>query len=498
MTTLGVLATAHIAYDAYMPVMLAVMEIPGCLVALFLVARLRNQGMDALGNMPDEPGYDPTRCAARQTTWASPGTMPATKHEQGVESELEMALEKMEHPDFKRQRQTGRKKHVSVFTGKLLHEVFLNTGSLPPVRRDRHRPHQRPAGPRGHPRRRQLLRHAVPGRALPLPARDGHDGLAQAQGPEDGGLAVRGLRPGRPQHLRDARHPGRPRLLPGRPATHFELGTYVLFSVLCGAASYIAVPAVQRLAIPEASPTLPLAASLGLTFSYNVTSASRSTWRSPRLSFEVSRSRDQALPKRFIGFALMSVVARILQRSEAVLEWLACATNPKRQREFRWLSCDIKPCSVLSMTGRLFLSIRPFSSVWNTVSSLGSRHSIWILLRLFLLPVVRRIVRSPLARQGALAEWLRLFQDRSRAADRANRGDIGCPRHRLCHSATLYPTSKPPSRLTGLSLDPRVTINSISCISDLEGLSSTPRSRLGRLEQLCCRDDPPWRCRRDL
>ena len=29
--------------------------------------------------------------------------------------------------------------------------------------------------------------------------------------------------------------------------------------------------AVQRLAIPEASPTLPLAASLGVTFSYNVT-----------------------------------------------------------------------------------------------------------------------------------------------------------------------------------------------------------------------------------
>ena len=48
-------------------------------------------------------------------------------------------------------------------------------------------------------------------------------------------------------------------------------GTYILFAILCGAASYIAVPAVQRLAIPEASPTLPLAASLGLTFSYNVT-----------------------------------------------------------------------------------------------------------------------------------------------------------------------------------------------------------------------------------
>jgi len=48
-------------------------------------------------------------------------------------------------------------------------------------------------------------------------------------------------------------------------------GTYVVFAVLCGAASYIAVPAIQRLAIPEASPTLPLAASLGCTFSYNVT-----------------------------------------------------------------------------------------------------------------------------------------------------------------------------------------------------------------------------------
>lgn len=51
----------------------------------------------------------------------------------------------------------------------------------------------------------------------------------------------------------------------------FEIGTYALFAVLCGSASYIALPAVQRMAIPEASPTLPLAASLGCTFSYNVT-----------------------------------------------------------------------------------------------------------------------------------------------------------------------------------------------------------------------------------
>ena len=56
-TCTGVLASAGIAYAAYMPVMLAVMEIPGCLVALFLVSRFRANGMDADGNCPGEPGY---------------------------------------------------------------------------------------------------------------------------------------------------------------------------------------------------------------------------------------------------------------------------------------------------------------------------------------------------------------------------------------------------------------------------------------------------------
>lgn len=50
-----------------------------------------------------------------------------------------------------------------------------------------------------------------------------------------------------------------------------DTGTYLLFMVLCGSSSLIAVPAVQRMAIPEASPTLPLAASLGLTFTFMVT-----------------------------------------------------------------------------------------------------------------------------------------------------------------------------------------------------------------------------------
>src|SRR5262245_15725233 len=55
-TAVGVLLSAKIAFAAYMPVMLAVMEIPGCLVALFLVSLLRRRGLDSLRNMPHQPG----------------------------------------------------------------------------------------------------------------------------------------------------------------------------------------------------------------------------------------------------------------------------------------------------------------------------------------------------------------------------------------------------------------------------------------------------------
>lgn len=56
-TCVGVLTATGIAYAAYMPVMLAVMEIPGCLVALYLVSRIRRAKMDRQGNLPGEPGY---------------------------------------------------------------------------------------------------------------------------------------------------------------------------------------------------------------------------------------------------------------------------------------------------------------------------------------------------------------------------------------------------------------------------------------------------------
>jgi hypothetical protein len=259
-TCLGVLASAGIAAQAYMPVMLAVMEIPGCLVALYLVSRLRHQGMDALGNMPDEPGYSPQ---------AKPVPVLLDEHghptDEAVEVEEELALERMEHQEIDR---NGRA--AGFLSAKLLHEVFLNPGLY------------------------LLFGGIVVGY------------ISGLQGPEvtraddsffvtlfQGVLCLFLLEMGMTasRKLRDLRTAGAGFVAYGLLApnvfatigilvahayslmtgTPFYLGTYVLFAVLCGAASYIAVPAVQRLAIPEASPTLPLAASLGLTFSYNVT-----------------------------------------------------------------------------------------------------------------------------------------------------------------------------------------------------------------------------------
>jgi hypothetical protein len=49
-----------------------------------------------------------------------------------------------------------------------------------------------------------------------------------------------------------------------------SLGDSILLMVLASSASYIAVPAALKLAIPEASPSLYLGLSLGLTFPLNI------------------------------------------------------------------------------------------------------------------------------------------------------------------------------------------------------------------------------------
>lgn len=273
-TCIGVLASLGMAFNEYMPVMLAIMEVPGCLVALYLVGRLRHNGMDVEGNMPDEPGYLPPAKTGQQTGAVATAvrTNRTIQHERGVEQELEFSLEKREHPDWDPEQLPNRDsgKPPRILSRDLLQEVFLNPGLG------------------------LLFGGIVIGFISGLQgAKVVHDADTFFVSAFQGALCLFLLEMGMmaSRKLKDLRSAGRGFIVFGLLApnvfatlgigvahlyahlTHsdFQPGTYVLFAVLCAAASYIAVPAVQRLAIPEASPTLPLAASLGLTFSYNVT-----------------------------------------------------------------------------------------------------------------------------------------------------------------------------------------------------------------------------------
>jgi hypothetical protein len=273
-TCVAVLTAIGMAFNAYMPVMLAVMEIPGCLVALYLVARLRHRGMDAAGNMADEPGYTPVKVGVGPGTAARPPQGGSLDGERSlaVDEEIDLSLEKGERTeelDFGAPI-AGAGKKPSLFSRELFQEVFLNPGLVLLI-----------GG---------IIIGLISGlQGQKVVADDDKFFVMAFQGVLCLFLLEMGMTASR--KLRDLRTAG-----PGFIAfaliapnvfatlgifaacsyaslthTDFKTGTYVLFAVLCGAASYIAVPAVQRLAIPEASPTLPLAASLGLTFSYNVT-----------------------------------------------------------------------------------------------------------------------------------------------------------------------------------------------------------------------------------
>ncbi|MFN8555436.1 MAG: sodium-dependent bicarbonate transport family permease [Candidatus Obscuribacterales bacterium] len=226
-TCLGVLQAAHVAAAAYMPVMLAIMEIPGCLVGLLLVNQLRVKGMDRRGNMPDEPNYKPRtdedQASAKKQKWGhvfheiffNPGSFLLFGGIFiGYVSRLQ-GLKVVQQDDAV---------FISLFQGFLC--LFLLEMGMTASRRLADL---------------RSVNWTFIAFGLVAPNIFALFGMAVAQ------------------VLSHALH---------QP---FQLGTYTLFAVLCAAASYIAVPAVQRLAIPEASPSLPLAASLGLTFSYNVT-----------------------------------------------------------------------------------------------------------------------------------------------------------------------------------------------------------------------------------
>ena len=281
-TCLGVISAANIAYAAYMPVMLAVMEIPGCLVALYLVSRLRQKGMDPQGNMPHEPGYQPVVHPELALAGAG-GAGEITIDEDETDEPITRSHAGPTHGRTatavadRRQTVTASKQELDVETDKqpifskeLLHEVFLNPG----------------------------LYLLFGGIIIGFLGRLQGEAVTRADDTLfvnifHGMLCLFLLEMGITacRRLKDLKTAGWRFIMFGVLAPNvfatfgilvahgysivlgqpFDLGTYALFAVLCGAASYIAVPAVQRLAIPEASPTLPLAASLGLTFTYNVT-----------------------------------------------------------------------------------------------------------------------------------------------------------------------------------------------------------------------------------
>ena len=361
-TCVGVLGAAQIAYAPYMPVLLAVMEIPGCLVALCLVSRMRQNGMDAAGNMPGEAGYS-SQIQVSVATLAEPETEEFDLEESDpVPESFQSEMDGDELVVFKNERElVGAGSHTSRsgFTrngsGHSHQQQSRGYGGYDPGAEndedDASEPSQRHEAP--SPELQDVLAdvHQRFGtvKAVPVPrevpaaqvalapvataqqASQKHTSKAEllkevflnpglyllfaglgigfisrlqgesvvAQGDKlfitlfQGVLCLFLLEMGMmaAEKLRDLRAAGWQFIAFGLLApnvfamlgiagvhayswllgTPFDLGTYVLFSVLCAAASYIALPAVQTLAIPEASPTLPLAASLGLTFTYNVT-----------------------------------------------------------------------------------------------------------------------------------------------------------------------------------------------------------------------------------
>ncbi|WP_197518407.1 sodium-dependent bicarbonate transport family permease, partial [Mycobacterium sp. E3198] len=128
-TCVAFLTSVGIAFDAYMPVMLAFMEIPGCLVALYLVARLRHRGMDDAGFMPDEPGYRaPAMVGPGAATRRAGADSVDEDSDRGIEEELEFSLEKREHPEWYEAAPLRSK--APLFSREILQEVFLNPGII--------------------------------------------------------------------------------------------------------------------------------------------------------------------------------------------------------------------------------------------------------------------------------------------------------------------------------------------------------------------------------
>lgn len=242
-TCVGFLATLQVAYAPYMPVMLALMEIPGCLVALVLVSHLRQKGMDKEGNMPEEIGQ---KVSLESEAIDIPAVDTSLMYEMNGKS--------------------GKR----FIDGKLMHEVLLNPGTFLLFAGVGIGLISGLQGERVTEQVDRLFNFEFQGLLCLFLLEMGITACRRIKDLKTAGInfiAFALIAPNLFAIMGLAIAAGYSQLT----GYQMELGTYLLFMVLCGSASYIAVPAVQRMAIPEASPTLPLAASLGITFTYNVT-----------------------------------------------------------------------------------------------------------------------------------------------------------------------------------------------------------------------------------
>jgi hypothetical protein len=284
LTCVGVLTVMGYKNIGYMPILLAVMETPGCLVCLYQIARLRRQGMDPQGNMPDEEGYSLPGVQAEEEELEalSEEEEPAAVARAGHTAVAVRAAPKIATipslPGSNGQSHGshgGSSKGLGGLNWKIAHEVFFNPGLyflfggifIGLIAGKLFIPYQKQDVIKSEDLLFVTLMHGVLCLFLPEMGITACERLRDLKTAGWGFIVFGLLAPNlfaifgmSMAHLYS--------MFLGHP---FPLPTYALFAVLCGAASYIAVPAVQRMAIPEASPTLPLAASLGLTFTWNVT-----------------------------------------------------------------------------------------------------------------------------------------------------------------------------------------------------------------------------------
>jgi hypothetical protein len=289
LTCVGVLTVMSAEYSrqiGYMPVLLAVMETPGCLVCLYQIARLRRAGMDRLGNMPDEAGYQGPAELHTGTEEEAAGEQPAETeaHVGGtavaVRSGTHTARVTTVHTtgagaNGHDNGNGGQHKPHGLFSWEIVHEVFFNPGLyflfggifIGLLAGKLFIPYHKEEVIKSENFLFINLMHGVLCLFLLEMGITACERLRDLKAAGPGFIVFGILAPNlfavmgiTVAHLYS--------LALGHP---FPLPYYALFAVLCAAASYIAVPAVQRMAIPEASPTLPLAASLGLTFTWNVT-----------------------------------------------------------------------------------------------------------------------------------------------------------------------------------------------------------------------------------